>query len=50
MGKYKRRTEFINSSLLTAKDDETKRLLSVGFIPEHLKADYDKFMSDIKFG
>ncbi len=47
MGVYKRRTEFINQKINTVSDKETKRLLSVGFIPDTIMAEYDEFMKTL---
>ncbi len=48
MSIYKIRTEFINKKLLQTPTDEEKRLLSVGFIPESMIAEYDDYMSENK--
>lgn len=50
MGIYKHRTDFINAKLTEPISQEDKRLLSVGFIPETMFADYNKFMQDKEIG
>ncbi len=44
MGIYKRRTAFINDKINATSDQEVKKLLSNGFIPESLQAEYAQYM------
>lgn len=47
MGRYKARTEFLNKSILESSDEEEKRLLSVGFIPESYGGEYERYMEKV---
>ncbi len=52
MGSYRARTEFINEKINEATasgDEETKRLLSNGFIPEKLLVEYVQFLGNYTF-
>lgn len=50
MGIYRDRTEFINKKINEVTSPEDKRLLSVGFIPETLFAEYNEFMQNKEVG
>lgn len=43
MIQYKQRTAFINKKLMETPDEETKRLLSNGFIPDSLVQEFEDF-------
>lgn len=45
MGLYKTRTEFLNKSIIESTSEDDKRLLSVGFIPESYKGEYERYMA-----
>lgn len=45
MGIYKTRTDFINKKLLEVKEDEEKRLLAVGFIPDSIIKEYEEYIA-----